>query len=169
VFELLTADQKMGVFMKFTVLMTFMLVSQISLAQSLREKRIKQEMLDRSEELIEKIESARNDLENEDVVSACKTIRELFEKYPKHLVGIGTHLDLERPRTIKSKDRALEELIYFHQKTLICNQGKDSEYVDPEQMRKELKKIKRSLKKQKRVIKRSDTDNENSFYYEYRF
>ena len=93
--------------MKFTLILAALLISQLSFAQSVREKRIKQEMLDRTDLLIEKVEGARDDLDHEDVNNACKKIKEVFALYPDHLKGIGSHLDLDRSKTIKAKDEAL--------------------------------------------------------------
>lgn len=155
--------------MKFTLILATLLISQMSFAQSAREKRIKKEMLDRTELLIEKVEAAREDLDHEDVVNACKKIKEIFVIWPDHLKGIGSHLDLQRSSSIKAKDEALNQLIFIHKRSLLCAQGKDSEYVDAKKLRKELKVTLSSLDKQKKAIKKSDTDNENSFYYEYEF
>lgn len=155
--------------MKFTLILASLLMCQLTFAQSVREKRIKQEMLDRVDLLIEKVESTREDLEREDVVSACKKVKEIFVIYPEHLKGIGSHMDLDRSRTIRAKNDALNQLIFIHKQTLICDQGRDSEYVDPKKLSKELKTIAGSLNKQRKTIKRADTDFENSFYYQYEF
>lgn len=155
--------------MKLSLILATLLMSQLTFAQSVREKRIKQEMLDRTDTLIEKVEGAREDLEKEDVINACKKIKELFVLYPDHLKGIGSHLDLDRNRTVRAKDQALNQLIFIHRQTLICDQGKDSEYVDPKKLRKELRDIVKSLNDQKKTIKKSDTENENKFEYYYEF
>ena len=155
--------------MKISLILATFLMCQISFAQSIKEKRIKQEMIDRTALLIEKVESTREDLEKEDVVNACKKIKEIFIIFPDHLKGIGSHLDFDRNRTIRAKDEALNQLIFIHRQTLICEQGKDSEYVDPKKLEKELKSIERSLKHQRKVIKRSDTSNQNKFDYYYEF
>lgn len=155
--------------MKFTLILATLLMSQLTFAQSARETRIKKDMLDRTNVLIEKVEGARDDLDKEDVISACKKIKELFVLYPEHLKAIGSHLDLDRNRTVRAKDQALNQLIFIHRQTLICDQGKDSEYVDPKKLRKELKEVESSLKHQRKTIKKSDTNNENRFDYYYEF
>ena len=155
--------------MKFTLILATLLMSQLTFAQTAREKRIKKEMLDRTDLMIEKVEGARDDLEKEDVVNACKKIKELFIIYPEHLKAIGSHIDLDRSRTVKAKDQALNQLIFIHRQSLICDQGKDSEYVDAKKLRKELKEVEGSLKGQRKTIKKSDTDNENRFDYYYEF
>ncbi len=155
--------------MKRGLVVVALLMSQISFAQSMKEIRIKKEMIDRVELIIEKIDVAQEDLEKNDVVNACKGIKEIFQIFPDHLKSIGTHMDFERVKTIKAKDLALNELIFFHRQTLECDSGKDSENVDPKKLKKDLKLVERKLKKQRRIIKRSDTDLENSFYYHYEF
>ena len=155
--------------MKFTLILALSLITQLSFAQSAREKRIKEQMLERVELLIEKVEATRADLENEDAVAACSKIKELFLIYPDHLKALGSHLDIYRGRSVRAKNHALDELIFLHKQTQYCAQGKDAEYVDPKKLDKEMKRIEKSLKKQKRVIKRADTGHQNSFYYEYEF
>ncbi len=155
--------------MKFMLLLTSILMSQLAFSQTLKAKQVKQEMLERVEILIEKVESSRKDLVIEDVVSACAKIKEMFIIYPEHLKDIGSHLDLYRGRTVRAKDEALGQLIFMHRQTLICSKGKDSEYVDPKKLSKELKEIENSLKKQRKVIKKSDAENDNFFSYEYEF
>lgn len=155
--------------MKFALILTALLISQFSFAQSANEKKIKKEMVDRAELLIEKVRAAREDLDQEDVVSACVKIQEIFKLYPEHLSGIGTHLDLERSRTIKAKDTALDQLKEMDKKAALCKRGKDSEFVDAKKMRKELKVSLKLLKKQRRVIKTLDTGSSNLFWYEYSY
>jgi hypothetical protein len=155
--------------MKFNLFLVTLLFSQLTLAQTLKEQRVKKEMLDRVETLIEKVEQSREELENENVPNACKLIKEMFQIYPDHLKGIGGHLNFDKRKTIKAKDLALSELIFMHKHSLICDQGKDHEYVDPCELDKDLKKIRRELKKQRRIIKRSDTGFENTFHYRYEF
>jgi hypothetical protein len=155
--------------MKFTFFLMAMLSVQIASAQSLREKRIKAEMLEKVDQLIEKVEETRHDLEQEDVSAACDKIHQIKELYPDHLKTSAKRLDLERRRTSKVKDRALNELIFFHQQSVECKKGRGSEFVDPSELDKELKRISKSLKKQRKIIEKNDTDHNNSFSYRYRF
>ena len=146
-----------------------MLLGHQAFAQTLKETRTKQEMIDRTELLIETVEGAREDLKKEDVENACKKIKQLFVIYPEHVKSIGSHLDFERNRTIRAKDQALNQLIFIHRQSLICDQGTDCEYVDPKKLGKELGQIEKSLKSQRKTIKRSDTGSENKFEYYYEF
>ena len=155
--------------MKFTLLALALLVSQLSFAQTIKEQKVKQEMLERTDVLIEKVVSAREDLSKDDVVSACKKIKEIFELYPAHLTSIGSHLDFEKNKTVKAKDVALSQLVFMHKTSQLCDRGTDSEYVDPGLLGKELKFTLKSLEKQKKTIQKGDTGSENKFYYEYEF
>lgn len=155
--------------MKFSFILITLMISHVALAQSQRQVKIKTEMLDRTDLLIEKVEGTREDLDQQDVVGACKKIKEVFVLFPEHLKALGTRMDLDRSRSIKAKDEALSQLIFIHKKSLVCDQGKDSEYVDAKKLRKELKGTLKSLEKQKKLIKNTDMENENTFYYEYEF
>jgi hypothetical protein len=159
----------MGDFMKLPLIIMALVLSQLAAADSIREERIRQEMLDRVELIMEKSEAAREDLKVKEVVPACEKIKEIFVIYPDHLKAIGSHMDLFRSRTIKAKDEALNHLITLHKQSNICQSGKDSEYVDPKIMSKKLKEIEKDLKRHRRLIKRQDTDHQNQFYYEYQF
>jgi hypothetical protein len=159
----------MGDFMKFNLFIIATLFTQITFAQTLREQKVKKEMLERVEVLIEKVEQTRQEIDHDNIPNACKLIKEMFDLFPDHLKGIGGHLNFDKRKTIKAKDFALSELIFMHKHSLICDQGKDHEYIDPSELDKDLKKIRRELKKQRRIIKRSDTGFENTFYYRYEF
>ena len=155
--------------MKLALLLGLLLSLSSVGAQTLREKKIKKEMLERTDLLITKVIEARLALDKEDVAVACKKINELFELYPAHLTSIGTHMDLFDSKTVKIKNEALEQLIYMHQQSNVCAHGEGHEYLDMGAVDKKLKKIKKSLEKQKKTIKKSDTDYENIFHYEYEF
>jgi hypothetical protein len=154
-------------FMKIALII--LLMGQLSFAQTMKEKRTKEEMLNRVELLISKIEETRKDLKQEDVVSACSKIKEMFAIYPEHVMDVGIHMDLLRGKVNNVKSDALSQLIFMHRQTLICEKGTDCEYIDPKAVGKSLKEIERSLKKQRRVIKNSSTGHNNSFEYRYEF
>ncbi|WP_408096156.1 hypothetical protein ACJVC5_14045 [Peredibacter sp. HCB2-198] len=155
--------------MKFGLLLICLLAGQMSFAQTMREKKIKEEMLSRVDALIEKAEATRTLLEKEDVVGACGKVQEMFEIYPEHLKAIGSHMDLFNSKNVTAKNQALEHLIFVHRQSLICKQGKDSEYVDLGKLDKKMKSMIKELKKHSKVIKKGDTNYENTFYYEYEF
>ena len=155
--------------MKFGLMLVLLLAGQMSFAQTKREKKIKEEMLGRVDTLIEKVESSRALLEKEDVVGACAKVQEMFEIYPEHLKAIGSHMDLFNSKNVTAKNQALEHLIFIHRQSLICKQGKDGEYVDIGKLDKKFKVMSKELKKQSKLIKKADTNFENTFYYEYEF
>lgn len=155
--------------MKFGLMLICLLACQMSFAQSMRSKKVKEEMLSRVDVLTEKVQATRDALEKEDVVLACSKIQEMFEIYPEHLKAIGTYMDLFKSKNVAAKNQALEHLIFVHRQSLICKQGKDSEYLDLGKVDKKLKSMKKELAKQKKVITKADTDYQNTFYYEYEF
>lgn len=155
--------------MKSTLVLLLLLASQLSFSQTLKEKKVKQEMLDRADVLIAKVSEARLALEKEDVVTTCEKINELFRLYPDHLVGIGTRMNIFDGRIIKMENEAKMSLIYFHQQSNVCSRGETGEYLDIGDTKKKLKSIKRQLEKQKKKIKKSDTDYENTYNYYYEF
>lgn len=155
--------------MKWCLILTSLLMCQLSLAQTMREKELKREMLERVELLIEKVEATREDLRHEDVISACVKIKEMFAIYPKHVDALGKHLDIERGRSVRATNEALRQLIFMHRTSLTCEQGQNAEYLDIKVTAKKLKEIESSLKKQRKAIRKSDTDNENRFNYSYEF
>lgn len=155
--------------MKFGLLFICLLAGQMSFAQTMREKKIKEEMLSRVDVLLEKVEATRSSLKKEDVVAACDKIQEMFEIYPEHLKAVGSHMDLFESKNVKTKNQALEHLIFVHRQSLICKQGKDCEHLDMGLVDKKMKSMKKELTKQRKIIKKADTNFQNTFYYEYEF
>ena len=155
--------------MKVSLIVAALFICQLTYAQTVKEKRTKQEMIDRTALLIETVSAAREDLEREDVVKACEKVKEIYKIYPDHLMSIGTHLDFDKGRTVKAKDEALHQLILVHRQTLICERGLECEYVDSKKLGKQLKEVQKSLKSQMKTIKKSDTDMQNRFEYHYEF
>lgn len=155
--------------MKLVIVLSALLMSQMTFAQTVKAKKLKTEMIERTDLLIGKIESARLSLEKEDVIAACATIKEAFALYPKHVEAIGGHMDIEKGRSIRARDEALTQLIQIHRIVLNCDQGKDCENIDAKKVRKTLKETASTLNKQKSIIQRTDTDKNNYFKYEYSF
>lgn len=163
--------------MKQIFIILTLLLSQVAGAQTLRDKRMKQEMLDRADLIISKVESIRESLKSkkhelpseQKMDEACDTIEDLFEIFPAHLKAIGGKMDLFARKTVWMKNAALDQLIYINKQALICREGKNHEYVDPSAVRKEFGNILESLEKQRKRISKEDTDYNNSFHYEYEF
>lgn len=155
--------------MKLSVLLLMLLVATSSFAQTLKEKKIKKQMLERADSLIQLIDDARDYLKQDDIVAACGKVQEAFVIYPRHLEDIGVRMNLLRGRPNKAKNEALTGLIKVHRQSVICAKGKDAEFVDPKKMKRTLRTVYKSLKKQRRIIKHHRTENSNQFYYNYRF
>ena len=155
--------------MKLSIIMGLILMGQSVYAQTLKERKIKQAMLERADKMINLVVEARQDLDQDQINDACKKVDEVFGLYPSHLKDIGSKMNVLEGRPNKAKNEALEGLIFFHRQSLICKQGQDSEYVDPDLMNKDLKRMKKSLKKQRRIIKNNSTGYNNSFSYRYEF
>jgi hypothetical protein len=155
--------------MKLSLILLTLTFAQLASADSIREKRIRQEMLDRVEQILQQSEASREDLEKEDAVAACEKIANLFSIYPDHLKAIGRHMEYYRIKTRKATNQSLNHLIFLHKQTEVCKQGKDSEYLDLKLVNKELKDMEKDLKRQRRLIKRRDTSQDNSFSYRYEF
>lgn len=155
--------------MKNLILITALLFSVAAMAQTKKEKQIKENMLSRLDKITSSLELAKDSFSDEITDKGCAELKKAFALMPDHLKDIGTHMDLFQSKTIRSKNEALNQLIYLHRQTVVCDQGKDQENIDSGEVRKELKKILKSLKKQRKAIKKSDTNYENSFYYYYEF
>jgi hypothetical protein len=155
--------------MKFGLMLALLLTSQITFAQTLKEKKVKEEMLLRADSLITKIDEARASLDKEEVVSACDKIDEIFKLLPDHLIGIGTRMNLFDPDVIRMENESKMHLIYIHQRHNICNNGQRGENLDMGETGKKLKSMKKAIEKQKKKIKKSDTDYENTYNYYYEF
>lgn len=155
--------------MKFGLMLVLLLVGQISFAETLHEKKIKEEMLTRADLMMSTVEDAREALKIEDAVLACEKLDELFKLYPEHIKDVGIHMNLFDKKTVEAKNHSLTHLMYIHQQTLICNQGDACEYLDLDKVDKQLKAIGKSLKKQRKTIQKGETDYNNTYYYEYEF
>lgn len=155
--------------MKFGLMFALLLTSQVTFAQSLKEKKVKEEMLLRTDSLMTKIDEARASLDKEEVASACDKIDEIFKLLPDHLVSIGTRMNLFDPAVIRMENESKMHLIWIHQRHNICNNGTRGENLDIGDTDKKLKSMKKQLEKQKKKIKKSDTDYENTYNYYYEF
>jgi hypothetical protein len=155
--------------MKNLILFAVLLFSVSAFAQTKKEKKIKDNMLTRLDKITSHLEVAKDSFSKEVTDKGCSELKKAFALMPDHLKDIGTHMDLFQSKTIKSKNEALNQLIYLHRQTNVCDQGVEQENIDSKVVKKELKKILKSLKKQRKAIKKGDTGYENSFYYYYEF
>ncbi len=167
--EFSTLAQLVEVFMKLMTVLTALFFIQGAFANTEFEMRKRSEMIERSNSMIDKIETARSHLKKVEVKEACDIIQELLKIYPDHLKSIGMHMDNSRSRVIVMRDEVLDQLIFIHRQSVVCERGENAEHVDTAELGKELKKMEKILRKQKRVIKKEDTGFANDFYYHYEF
>jgi predicted RNase H-like nuclease (RuvC/YqgF family) len=146
-----------------------LLVSQLSFAESLKERKVKQEMLDRVDTLTTKLQEGENALDKEDVLAACKNIDEAFKIMPDHLVGIGTKMDLFNSKVIKMEKESKMHLIYLHTASNTCSREETGINLDIEETQKKLKSMRKALVKQRKKIKKLDTGFANTYNYYYEF
>jgi hypothetical protein len=162
-------SKRVGGYMQLRLIILMLFLSPFAFGQSLKDKRIKEEMLNRVDTLTEKVQITRDYLKQEDVVLACKTINEIFKILPDHLVSIGTRMNLFDPQVINMEHETKLFLIYVHQRSNICAQGETGENLDISEVDKKFKSTKKIFEKQKKKIKKSDTTYENLYNYYYEF
>ncbi|HXH30171.1 MAG TPA: hypothetical protein VNJ01_05110 [Bacteriovoracaceae bacterium] len=155
--------------MKAALITALLMFSAVSFAQTTHELKVKKEMLARVEILILSAREIRSDLKTQKVVPACEKVQQMRELFPDHVRDMGSYLDLYNSKTNKAINEGLAHQIYIHKLRNQCREGNDSEYVDMGQLAKEMKTISKVLEKHRKLIKKSDTDHDNSFSYEYEF
>lgn len=156
--------------MKFGLMLALLLMSQLALAETVRGKKVKEEMLSRTDVLITNITDARDALEQEDVSKACEKINEIFKLLPDHLVSIGTRMNLLNSKVIRMEQETKMFLIYVHQRSNICaSSSEPGENLDIKETQKKLKSMSKMLVKQKKLIKKSSTEYQNRYNYYYEF
>ncbi len=154
--------------MKFILLFILMVGSSVK-AQSLHERKTKEQMLTRTDDLILKLEESSFALEREDVSLACKKMNHIFKILPDHLISIGTKMNMFNPQVIKMENQTRAFLIFIHQQTNICKRGETGEYLDITEVLKRFKSANKMFEKQRGDIKKLDTDFENAYNYYYEF
>ena len=155
--------------MKFGLILTFLLMSQLAFGQTLNAKKVKAQMLERVDTLSTKIDETTDALGNEDVVLACEKLNEIFKILPDHLVAIATKMNLFDGKVIRMEQETKMHLIYIHQQKNICNVGETGEFLELKELANKLKSIKKALVRQKKNIKKLDTDYSNAYHYYYEF
>jgi hypothetical protein len=156
--------------MKLGLMLALLLVSQVTLAESVRGKKLKEEMITRIDSLITKISDGRDALEQEDVAKTCEKINEVFKLLPEHLIAIGTNMNLLNSKVILMEQETKMVLIYIHQRSNICaSSSNPGENLDLKETEKKLKSISKMLVKQKKLIKKLSTEYRNTYNYYYEF
>lgn len=156
-------------FLSTVFLSVALFASLPSEAQTLREKRIKEEMLTRVDALTVKLNLVRKDLASESVADACTKLKEVFDLYPDHVKDVGVRLDAFDNKCAEIRNDALTELITLHREVVTCGRGRGNEYVDPDRLSDTLKDIVKSLKNQRKIIAKKSVEFQNNFHYDYEF
>jgi hypothetical protein len=154
--------------MKF-ILMLMVVLAPYGYTQSLHDRKIKEEMLSRTDTLLLKIEEGQNALEREDVSLACKKINQIFNILPNHLISIGSRMNMFHTQVIKMENQTKSFLIYIHQQSNTCKMGEPGEYLNITEVHKRFHSAYKMLEKQRADIKKMDTDFENVYNYYYEF
>lgn len=145
-----------------------LMLSLISLSSFANiESNSKETMEKRVDKLIDDVRESRNLFQKNEAKNACDKVPAIVETYKAHLMDSGVKLELNRTRSHKVIHWAYEQLIYFHKLQVVCEMGKDQEYVQMDDTIDDLKNIIKSLKKQGRKIHRSEAESHNSFRYNY--
>lgn len=156
--------------MKFGLMLVILLASQLSFSQTIREKKVKEEMLGRVDTLIQFVEEGQEALKKEEMSEVCGRIEDLFKLLPDHLVAIGTRMNLFDPKVIKMEHETKSTLIEMHQHKNICHSSNVvGENLDLKKTKKKFKEMLSMFEKQKKRIKKSDTGYENTYNYWYEF
>lgn len=155
--------------MKFALLAFALLLSQLSFAQSLKDKKVKAEMVGRAHLLVIKATDAREAIKAEDMARVCDRIQEMFRTLPDHLMSIGQKMDLFDRSVVKMENETKMFLIDVHMRSNICQQGQRGENLDIKETDKQLKKMIKAFEKQKKTISKKDTGFDNSYSYYYEF
>ncbi len=154
--------------MKLTLSLVLLFMTQLALAKSLNDRRVKEEMLTRVDTLIEKSNAARGLVKDEDPAGACKLIGEIFGILPAHLVAVGSRMDMTDRRVIRMEQETKMMLVYVHQQVNTCAQD-NGDHLDLVESSKKLRSMRRAFTRQKRKIRRSDVNFQNVYNYSYEF
>ncbi len=155
--------------MKSCLLIMFMLFSQLSFSETLKEKQTREEMLLRVDNLVSMIEAGRESIKSEDMSSVCVKINEIFPVLREHLLAIGTKMDLFDSAIVKLENETKMSLIDIHRRKNVCAIGKPGENLDIDETSSQLKSLQKMLEKQKKKIKKADVGFENTYNYYYEF
>lgn len=155
--------------MKLIAVLMMAVLANGAFAESAFEKENRANLTDKNDLLISKVASAREHLKKEDVKEACSEIRDMQTLYPQYLDLMSMHLSARKTKVIVARDEVMNQLIFAHKQSIICNKGENSEHVDPVDLEKSLKRISKSLKKQKKLIKKERTNHTNTYKYDYNF
>ncbi len=155
--------------MKLITAIAMMVLVQSAFGISEFEKKKKKEMITRLDSIITGVESVKAHADKEEVKEACAELQDLLKLYPEHLKAVGSHMNNNKTKVMIARDEILNQMIFVHRQSTVCDRGETGEYVDAKDLEKKMKKISKSLRKQKKLIEKEHTDYSNEFYYHYEF
>ncbi len=138
-------------------------------AQTLGEIKIKEDMLKRAREMRVASDEARELLSAIQVEEACQKVNFIFKEMPQHLSSIMSRMNIFEKKIQDIKDESLFLLQETHRLDNRCQQGQAFEFVDPKKAATFLKDFSKRIKKHEKLIKKSNTNFNNTYYYQYEF
>lgn len=138
-------------------------------AQTMDARRAKEEMLQRTHAMRVASDEGQELFRNIQLEEACKQVDIIFRVMPNHLSSIMSRMNIFDRKIQKLKAESLELLKEVHRLSNKCEMGEIEVSIDPDKARKFLKDFSKKIKKHEREIKRSSTDFNNTYYYQYEF
>ena len=138
-------------------------------AQTMEARKGKQEMLKRAAEMRLASDEAQELFKSILLDEACEQVNFIFKEMPNHLSSIMSRMNIFDRKIQRLKDESLHLLREVHKLNNSCGLGENKEFVDPDKSRKFLKDFSKKIKKHEKVIKKSSTDYNNTYYYQYEF
>lgn len=155
--------------MKFGLLLSFMLMAQMSFAETIGAAKKREEMLKRVDSLSTQVLGMRADLKKSDAVAACEKLKSVFKVFPDHLTGMGSRMNGLDGKVNRSLNSNITYLITIHQQVNLCNDGTGCENIDPKVLDKKMKVLAKSLASDRKLIQKKSLDYSNDFTYKYDF
>lgn len=138
-------------------------------AQTMGAIKAKEEMLKRTQEMRVASDEARELLRDLQIEEACQRVNFIFKEMPNHLSSIMSRMNIFEKKIQDLKDESLTLLKENHRLNNRCEQGDSFEFVDPKAARSYLKDFSKKIKRHERLIKKSSTEFNNTYYYQYEF
>lgn len=138
-------------------------------AQTMGAIKAKEEMLKRTQEMRVASDEARELLSDLQIEEACQKVNFIFKEMPNHLSSIMSRMNIFEKKIQNLKDESLNLLKDTHRLNNRCEQGDSFEFVDPTAARSLLKDFSKKMKKHEKLIKKSSTEFNNTYYYQYEF
>jgi hypothetical protein len=138
-------------------------------AQTMGAIKAKEEMLKRTQEMRVASDEARELIISLQIEEACQKVNFIFKEMPNHLSSIMSRMNIFEKKIQDLKDESLNLLKDTHRLNNRCEQGDSFEFVDPKATRSFLKDFSKKMKKHEKLIKKSSTEFNNTYYYQYEF